>query len=147
MSTIELTLENFESTIVDNGIVFVDFWAEWCGPCRGFAPVFEKAAEKHTDAVFGKVDTAAQKQLAAEFGIQAIPTLMVFREKILVYNEAGALPGGAFERLIAEVKGLDMDDVRKQIAEHEHEHGPDCDHDHDHGHGHDHGGHDGHDHE
>ncbi len=146
MSTIELTLENFESTIVDNGIVFVDFWAEWCGPCRGFAPVFEKAAEKHTDAVFGKVDTAAQKQLAAEFGIQAIPTLMVFREKILVYNEAGALPGGAFERLIAEVKGLDMDDVRKQIAEHEHEHGPDCDHDHDHGHGHDHG-HDGHDHE
>ena len=117
MSTIELTLENFESTIVDNGIVFVDFWAEWCGPCRGFAPVFEKAAEKHTDAVFGKVDTAAQKQLAAEFGIQAIPTLMVFREKILVYNEAGALPGGAFERLIAEVKGLDMDDVRKQIAE------------------------------
>lgn len=133
MSTIELTLENFESTIVDNDIVIVDFWAEWCGPCRGFAPVFEKAAEKHADAVFGKVDTVAQKQLAGEFGIQAIPTLMVFREKILVYNEAGALPAGAFERLIAEVKGLDMEDVRKQIAEHEHEgheHGPGCDHDH-----------------
>lgn len=132
MSTIELTLENFESTIVDNDLVIVDFWAEWCGPCRGFAPVFEKAAGKHTDAVFGKVDTVAQKQLAAEFGIQAIPTLMVFREKVLVYNEAGALPAGAFERLITEVKGLDMDDVRKQIAEHEHdhEHGPDCNHGH-----------------
>lgn len=113
--TIELTKDNFEKTIEDNDIVFVDFWASWCGPCRRFAPVFENAAKQHTDAVFGKIDTEAQRELAAAFGIQSIPTLMAFREQIMVFSQAGALPPAAFNRLIDEVKGLDMDDVRKKI--------------------------------
>jgi thioredoxin len=135
MSTIELTKDNFQETIDADGIVFVDFWATWCGPCRAFAPVFENAAKKHPDITFGKIDTEAQKELASAFQIQAIPTLMAFRDNILVFSQSGALPPPAFERLIEEVKGLDMDDVRKQIAEHEagegsgHEHGPDCNHD------------------
>jgi thioredoxin len=142
MSVIELTKDNFQETIDGEGIVLVDFWATWCGPCRAFAPVFEKAAGAHGDVTFAKVDTEAQRELAAAFQIQAIPTLMAFRDNILVFRQAGALPGSALERLISDVKGLDMDDVRKQIAEHEaaHEHGPGCnhDHDHDHDHGHDH---------
>lgn len=119
MSVIEMTKDNFQETIDNNDVVFVDFWATWCGPCRAFAPVFDKAAEKHGDAVFAKVNTEEQRELAAAFGIQAIPTLMAFREKIMVFNQAGALPPPAFNKLIDEVKGLDMDDVRKQIAERE----------------------------
>lgn len=138
MSVIELTKDNFQETIDADGIVIVDFWATWCGPCRAFAPVFEKSATKHEDITFGKVNTEEQRELSASFGIQAIPTLMVFRDKVLVFNQAGALPPPAFERLIGEVRKLDMDDVRRQIAEHQagHEHGPDCDHDHDHDHDH-----------
>jgi thioredoxin 1 len=132
MSLIELTSDNFQETIDGDGIVFVDFWAAWCGPCRAFAPTFEKAATKHEDITFGKIDTESQRELASAFQIQSIPTLMAFRENILVFSQAGALPPAAFERLIGEIRGLDMDDVRKQIAEHEagHEHGPDCNHDH-----------------
>ena len=130
MSTIELTKDNFQEIIDGDGIVFVDFWATWCGPCRTFAPVFENAAKKHVDVKFGKIDTESQRELAAAFEIQAIPTLMAFRDNILVFRQSGALPPPAFERLIEEVRGLDMDDIRKQIAEHEasHEHGPDCNH-------------------
>ncbi|KGM14207.1 thioredoxin [Cellulomonas bogoriensis] len=115
MSTTTLTADTFTSTISDNDIVLVDFWAGWCGPCRMFAPVFEKAAEKHPDVVFGKVDTEAEGRLAAQAGITSIPTLMVFREGVLVYNEPGALPAPALEQIITAVKGLDMDVVRQQL--------------------------------
>ena len=119
MATVELTLENFESTIAENETVIVDFWADWCGPCKMFAPTFEQASEDHPDIVFGKVDTEAQQQLAGSFGIMSIPTLMVFRDDIILFNQAGALPGPVFEDLIGQVKDLDMDDVRRQIAESE----------------------------
>jgi len=116
MSTIALETNTFSDT-VRQGIVLVDFWAEWCGPCRAFAPVYEAASGRYPDAVFGKVDTEAQPELAAAFEISAIPTLMVFRDGILVFSRPGALPGDALDRLIQEVKKLDMDDVRRQIAE------------------------------
>lgn len=119
MATQKLTLENFEETIRDNGTVIVDFWAEWCGPCRGFAPTFEQASDANSDIVFGKVDTEDQQQLAQSFGIRSIPTLMVFRDNVMLYNEAGALPPAALDDLITQVKGLDMDDVHRQIAEQE----------------------------
>src|SRR5690606_25899248 len=116
MATKEITAENLESTITDNDIVFLDFWAEWCGPCRMFAPVFEKAAEKHPDIVFGKVDTEAQQELAAAFQIRSIPTLMAFRENVLVFAQPGAMMGPQFDELVSAVRGLDMEDVHAQVA-------------------------------
>jgi thioredoxin 1 len=122
-ATIELTADNFQETALDNdGLVLVDFWAEWCGPCRSFAPVFERVAERHPDAVFGKVDTEAEQELASAFQIMSIPTLMVFRDRVLLYSQPGALPENALEDLVEQAKGLDMEDVRKQIAEHEASH-------------------------
>jgi len=116
MATIEVNEQNFQETIQKDGIVLVDCWASWCGPCRAFGPTFEKASEEHPDAVFGKLDTEANQGLAAALQIQSIPTLMIFRDQILVYREAGALPAPALENLIQQVKGLDMDDVRRQVA-------------------------------
>lgn len=116
MATQEITMDNLESTIKENDIVFLDFWAAWCGPCRAFAPVFESAAEEHTDIAFGKIDTEAEQQLAAGFNITSIPTLMAFREGILVFSQPGALGAPQLGQVIDAVKGLDMDDVREKIA-------------------------------
>jgi len=117
MATIAATAENFDELVSSEGIVLVDFWASWCGPCRSFAPVFEQASQQHQDATFVKVDTEAERELAGSIGIMSIPTLMVFRDQILLYARPGALPSAALEDLISQVKGLDMDDVRRQVAE------------------------------
>ena len=116
MATIELTKDNFENTINGNSIVIVDFWAPWCGPCRGFAPVFEKASEAHGDAVFGKVNTDEQQELAGSFNIRSIPTLMVFRDKVILFRQAGALPGSALEQVLTQAKTVDMTKVHQEIA-------------------------------
>lgn len=117
MATIDVTEATFEQTVTGEGIVLVDAWAAWCGPCRAFAPTFEAASENHPDATFAKLDTEAHQGLAAALQIQSIPTLMIFRDGIMVYRDAGALPPAALEDLIGQVKGLDMDDVRRQVAE------------------------------
>ncbi|KUF06482.1 thioredoxin [Leucobacter sp. G161] len=119
MSTVEITKDNLEETITSGGIVVLDFWAAWCGPCRSFAPVFEKAAETHEDIVFGKIDTEAEQELAGMFGITSIPTVMAFRDGINVFSQAGALPAPTLEQLVDAVRGLDMDEVRTQLAKEE----------------------------
>lgn len=116
MATTELTLDNFADTVSKGGTVFVDFWASWCGPCRMFAPVYQAASEKHSDVVFGSVNTEEQQELAGGFGITSIPTLMVFRDNILIFQQAGALPAASLEDLIGKVAALDMDKVRAQVA-------------------------------
>ena len=115
MATVELNRDNFESTVNGNPMVIVDFWAPWCGPCKGFAPVYEKASDAHPDVVFAKVNTDEQQELAGAFGIRSIPTLLVFRDKVILFQQAGALPGNALEQVITQAKSLDMAKVHEEL--------------------------------
>lgn len=117
MATVTLTNDNFEQMVTDNQFVIIDFWAPWCGPCRGFAPVFEAASEKHPDIVFAKLNTDEEQELGATFSIRSIPTLMIFREKVIVFSQPGALPGKQFEELIGKARELDMAQVHQEIAD------------------------------
>jgi thioredoxin 1 len=123
MATINIDAEEFESTITDNDIVLVDFWADWCGPCKRFAPIYEKASEEYADVVFAKLDTEANQALSGQLGIEGIPTLMAFREGVLVFNQAGALPAPALKQVLEAVKGLDMDLVHAEVAKLQETHG------------------------
>jgi thioredoxin 1 len=119
MATVDLSLETLESTIEDNEIVLIDFWADWCGPCKSFAPTYEKVSEEYGGIVFAKVDTEAHQELAAQFQIRSIPTLVVFKDQIGIFAQPGALPEDALRDLIGQIEGLDMDEVRKEIADQE----------------------------
>ncbi|MEY4079620.1 MAG: hypothetical protein RL430_50 [Actinomycetota bacterium] len=119
MATVALTAETFEETVLAPGITIIDFWADWCGPCKAFAPVYEQSSEAHPDVVFAKVDTEAEQMIAAEFDIRSIPTIMIFRDGIPLFRQAGALPGHALEDVITQAQALDMDAIRKEIAEQE----------------------------
>ncbi len=117
MAVVELTKDNFEQVVTSNDFVIVDFWAPWCGPCRSFAPTYEKVSEDHPDVVFAKVNTEEEQEIAGHFQIRSIPTLMIFRDKIIIFSEAGALPESGFRELVAKAGELDMDEVRRQVAE------------------------------